>query len=143
MVSFAIAARDHQLSDAQAQAAVMECTRAYREHLHESSQMSPLDVWYERMDMETLIEAAPDAKARRVREQIAAKARQHVIEHLFPKIASEAGGRLRLVDQPPVLFHVAEADWRSGFKRDGRRTASRCSMSAACSWIATAWKIPP
>jgi uncharacterized protein (DUF2252 family) len=111
VVSFAIAARDNQLSDKEAQAAVMACVRAYREHLHQCSQMSPLDVWYERMDAETLIDAAPDAKARRVREQIAAKARQHVIEHLFPKIASEVGGRLRLVDQPPVLFHVAEADW--------------------------------
>jgi uncharacterized protein (DUF2252 family) len=111
VVSFAIAARDNQLSDKEAQAAVMACVRAYREHLHQCSQMSPLDVWYERMDAETLIDAAPDAKARRVREQIAAKARQHVVEHLFPKIASEVGGRLRLVDQPPVLFHVAEADW--------------------------------
>jgi uncharacterized protein (DUF2252 family) len=55
--------------------------------------------------------AAPDAKARRAREQIAAKARHHVVEHLSPKIAGEVGGRLRLVDQPPVLFHVPEADW--------------------------------
>ena len=111
VVSFAIAARDNQLSDAQAQAAVVACVRAYREHLREYSRMSPLDVWYQRMDVETLIEAAPDAQAKRVREQIAAKARRHVIEHLFPKIASEVGERLRLVDQPPLLFHVAEADW--------------------------------
>jgi hypothetical protein len=112
VVSFAIAARDNQLSDKEAQAAVVACVPACREHLHECSQMSPLDVWYERKDVEALIAVAPDAKTRRVREQIAAKAREHVIEQLFPKIASEVGGRLRLVDQPPLLFHVAEADWQ-------------------------------
>jgi uncharacterized protein (DUF2252 family) len=89
----------------------MACVRAYRTHLRGYARMSPLDLWYERLDVETLIETAPDAKAKRVREQIAATARRHVIEHLFPKIASEVGERLRLVDQPPLLFHVAEADW--------------------------------
>ena len=127
VVSFAIAARDNQLSDKEAQAAVVACVRAYREHLHECSQMSPLDVWYERMDVEALIAVAPDAKARRVWEQIAAKARQHVIEQLFPKIASEVGGRLRLVDQPPMLFHVAETDWQERVQE--RLSAYRQSLS--------------
>ena len=111
VVSFAIAARDNQLSEAAAEEAVVACVRAYREHLRECSRMSPLDVWYERLDVETLIETAPDAKAKRRRAQIAVQARQHVIEHLFPKIAGDADGQHRLVDHPPILFHVAAADW--------------------------------
>ncbi len=82
--------------------------RAYREHLRKCSRRRPLEVWYESLDAETLIEAAPDAEERRFRRRIAERARERVIENLFPKITTQVGGRHRLVDQPPILFHVAE-----------------------------------
>mgnify|MGYP006266904811 CR=1 FL=1 len=110
VVSFVIAGRDNKLSDEDSQEAAIECVRSYREHLREYSRMSPLEVWYTRIDAETLIEMAPDAKTKQRRQQAAEKARQRVIEHLFPKLVSQVGGRHRFVDQPPVLFHVAEAD---------------------------------
>ena len=33
---------------------------------------------------------------------------QRIGEYLFPKLTAAVDGRHRLVDQPPVLFHVAE-----------------------------------
>ena len=61
VVSFAIAARDNQLSDAQAQAAVMECTRAYREHLRACSHRSPYDNQGERVVMgQRLMQSSSD-----------------------------------------------------------------------------------
>jgi hypothetical protein len=70
--------------------------------------MNPLEVWYTRLDMNTLIAMAPDEKVRKTRQQLADKARQRVVENLFPKIAGEVAGRRRLVDQPPLLFHVSD-----------------------------------
>lgn len=110
-VSFAIAGRDNQLSDADAREAVLACVCAYREHLREYSRMSPLEVWYTHLDMETIIDMAPDEKAKKVRERYAGKAHQRVAENLFPKISGEVAGRHRLVDQPPLLYHVAEPDF--------------------------------
>jgi uncharacterized protein (DUF2252 family) len=107
-VSFAVAARDNKLSDALAGEIVMECARSYRERLREYSRMSPLEVWYTRLDMDTIIATAPDEKARNIRKSLAKKARERVIENLFPKIATREAGGHRLVDQPPVLFHVTE-----------------------------------
>ncbi len=95
-VSFAVAGRDSQLSDADARKAVLECVRAYREHLREYSRMSPLEVWYTRLDAATLVAMAPDEKSKKLRQQIADKARQRVVENLFPKIAGKVGGRHRL-----------------------------------------------
>jgi uncharacterized protein (DUF2252 family) len=109
-VSVVIAGQDNNLSDKDAQAAAVECVRSYREHLREYSRMSPLEVWYTRLDMEDLIDMAPDAKTKKMREQYAEKAHQRVIEHVFPKLVSQTGGRHRFVDQPPILFHIAEAD---------------------------------
>jgi uncharacterized protein (DUF2252 family) len=108
VASFLIASRDNRLSDADGRNAVQECVRAYREHLRECSRMRPLEVWYQRFDAESLIKGAPNAKERKFRQQIADRARERVIENLFPKIARPVGGRHRLVDQPPILFHVAE-----------------------------------
>ena len=110
-VSFAVAGRENRMKDAETSEAVLECVRAYRKHLREYSKMSPLEVWYTRLDAETLIAMAPDEKAKKLRQQIAEQAHKRVVENLFPKISKEEGGRHRLVDQPPVIFHVAEADF--------------------------------
>jgi uncharacterized protein (DUF2252 family) len=118
--SFAVAARDQRYSDEEAQAIAVECVRAYRERLREYSKMSPLEVWYDRMDARMLIEMAPDEKLRKKREQIVEKARQRVGDQLAPKITVTVGGRHRLIDQPPVLFHIQEEDaerrMREGFE---------------------------
>jgi len=106
-VSFVVAARDNQLTDKQAQAAAIECVRAYRMRLSECSQMSPLDVWYDHLDAQTIIDMAPNAKIRKLRKQIVAEAQQRIGDYLYPKISGEVGGRRRLIDQPPVLFHVS------------------------------------
>jgi uncharacterized protein (DUF2252 family) len=108
VVSFVIAGRDNRLPDDAGHRAVLECVRTYREHLRECSRLRPLEVWYKRLDAETLIKAAPGAKEKKFRRQIAKRARERVIENLFPRIATEVNGRHRIVDQPPILFHVAD-----------------------------------
>lgn len=107
--SFFVGGRSHGMAEKDCQVAAIACARSYREHLWEYSQMSPLEVWYMRLDVETLIAIAPDAKIRKKREQVAEKARQRVVENLFPKIVSQVGGRHRFVNQPPILYHP-EAD---------------------------------
>ena len=115
VVSFAVAARDNGHSDDEARASAVECARAYREHLRECSSKSPLEVWYERLDMAALLEKAPDAGTRKRREDMAERARKRIGEYLFPKVSTEVHGRRRLVDQPPILFHVAEKDANERF----------------------------
>lgn len=107
-VSFAVAVRDIHLSDKQAKAAAIECVRAYREQLREFSKMSPLDVWYFRLDAQSILDTSPDEQIKAKREEVIAKAKQRIGDYLYPKISEEVGGRRRLIDQPPVLFHVAE-----------------------------------
>ena len=113
VVSFVIAGRDSDLSDRESKAAAINCARSYREHLREYSRLSPLEVWYTRIGAEQAIEMAPDEKTRKLREQMMTKARERIIEHLYPKIVTQSGGRNRFVDQPPILYHVNEPDWET------------------------------
>lgn len=108
--SFVVAARDRKLVEKDARAAAVACVRAYREAIRRYSEMSPLEVWYDRADMASILAAAPDAKARKFRQQIASKAQRRIGEYLFPKIVDLVGGRHRLIDQPPTLFHRNDAD---------------------------------
>jgi uncharacterized protein (DUF2252 family) len=59
---------------------------------------------------------APTAKIRKFREQLFAQAKQRVGDYLYPKISGEVGGRRRLIDQPPVLFHVSTKDFREAVR---------------------------
>jgi uncharacterized protein (DUF2252 family) len=110
LASIVISARDNRLSASEARAAVRECARSYRERMREYSRMTPMEVWYQRLDWDMVIAAAPDAKSKRLRKQLADEARKRIVEHLFPKIAEGKDGRHQLVDQPPLLFHPNETD---------------------------------
>jgi uncharacterized protein (DUF2252 family) len=109
-VSFVVAARDNRHSEVEARDAAVECVRSYREHLRALTKMTPLQLWYDRLDEQTLMAMAPDAEAKVRRKQYATKARQRVAEYLLPKMTAESGGHLRLTDQPPVLFHPQQKD---------------------------------
>lgn len=111
VTSFFVAGRDNNLADDESEDAVIECVRSYREHLREYSLMNPLEVWYNRLDEDMLIARAPDAKAKKYRQAIAEKARGRILDNLFPKIVTSVGGRPRIVEQPPVLFHPAIEDF--------------------------------
>lgn len=108
--SFVVGGRDQGISDDACREAARECARSYREHLRDYSTMSPLDVWYARLDADSLIELSPDEETRERRKNLIEKAKERIVEHLFPKIINQVGGRFRFVDQPPILFHVTESD---------------------------------
>ncbi len=109
--SIVVGGRDFQISDDDCCDSVRACVCAYREHLREYSRLIPLQVWYNRLDMESLIAMAPDERAKQQRRDLAGKARGRLINHLFPRITTSDGGRPRILDQPPVLFHPALKDF--------------------------------
>ena len=114
-VSFVVAARDSDHSEDDARNAAVTCVAAYREHLRADSKVSPLDVWYEHLDVNTLIEQAPTGEMKKRRQQIAEQAQRRIGEFLFPKISAPVGGHQRLLDQPPLIFHLQETDAEERF----------------------------
>ncbi|WP_409269238.1 DUF2252 domain-containing protein [Pseudomonas sp. KCJK9044] len=115
-VSFAVAAQDNRLNDKEAGQLALACVEAYRKRMRELSDMSPLDVWYDRLDAQAIIDMAPNEKYRKAREALMARARTRIGDYLYPQISDEVGGRRRLVDQPPILFHIQEAGFAKRVK---------------------------
>lgn len=111
--SIEIAGRDLVMKPAARRLAVARALAEYRERLWTYAAMSPLDIRYDHRSMRELIDSAPDRAARRAREAIATTARRRDTEHLFPRLIERAGGVLRITDDPPVVFHPEQQDWRA------------------------------
>jgi len=108
--SFVVAAEDNRYSSSIAKRIAKTCVQSYREHLRAYSKQSPLENWYGHMDLDKMILDAPNKTARAYREKFIKKAEKQVTEYLFPKITTEINGDKRLIDNPPLMYHL-DQDW--------------------------------
>ena len=104
--SVVIAGRHLGLRESESARAAQATARAYREHMADYSSMKALEVWYDRIDIQKLLEQAPDEATRARLERRIEKARaQTVAEHDFPKLAEHQGSTPLIKDNPPLIFH--------------------------------------
>ena len=104
--SFVVAAEDRKLSKASAQRIAKACAQSYRENMRAYSKQSPLEIWYGQLELAKFAKEAPNKTARLRRERLIRKAEKQVAEYLFPKITSEVNGDKRLIDNPPLIYHL-------------------------------------
>ena len=100
-----VASRNNKFSEKDCKIVTRSCVEAYREAIAKFASMKVLDVWYAKLDMDTIISLSPDEQAKRRRQVIAEKARAQVTESIFPKITQVLNGRRAIVDQPPLIYH--------------------------------------
>ena len=103
--SFYVGALDNDFSDKDCTTITRACVQAYREAIAQFSAMNVLDVWYAKLDADTLIASAPDAEAKKNRQRIADEARANIADYVFPKITRVHDGRRLIVDQLPLVYH--------------------------------------
>jgi hypothetical protein len=103
-VSIEVAGRSAGAKSRNREDAVRSAVRSYREHLGEYAQMPSLEVWYQRIDFQELIERVPGPKNRK-RDQRAAERAQHrpVPITLLP---STAGANSKIKYHPPLIYHL-------------------------------------
>mgnify|MGYP002655259978 CR=1 FL=1 len=106
--SFVVAAEDRQLSKASAQRVAKACVQSYRENMRAYSKQSPLEIWYGQLELAKFAKEAPNKTTRLRRERLIRKAEKQVAEFLFPKITTEVNGDKRLIDNPPLIYHLDE-----------------------------------
>src|SRR5262249_54920175 len=119
--SFHLVGRDLGLSEANCEEAVLTVGRAYRQRIFEFAQMKTMDVVFASIYANTFIDQSSDARTRKNREQMVAKAHKRTSEHFFAKSVRLVDGRPRIADEPPFLFHQPqtdpfEADFREAFE---------------------------
>jgi uncharacterized protein (DUF2252 family) len=108
--SFEIAARENGLKRKRRRAATSAVARTYRESMRRFATMRNLDVWYARLDEETLMPLLRSlgAKAAKRAERGAAKARAKDSMRALDRLTHRVGGELRIVSRPPLIVPIEE-----------------------------------
>jgi uncharacterized protein (DUF2252 family) len=109
--SFEIAGRDREFASKETRRAVLATVRAYREAMRKFAEMRNLDVWYARLDVDTLlaeIAKVGDRKLTKKAERNAEKAGKKNSLKAFDRLVHEVDGEPRFISDPPLLVPVRE-----------------------------------
>lgn len=109
--SLEVAARDRGFTDSERRGILLATTRQYRDTMAQFAGMTQLDIWYARIDIDTLVNTfakqATKQGVRRARKSIAkAKSRDSV--QAFTKFTSVVDGERRIVSSPPLIVNVRD-----------------------------------
>ncbi|MEX0846662.1 MAG: DUF2252 domain-containing protein [Ilumatobacteraceae bacterium] len=104
--SIAVAARENGLDRVGARRAVLECVGSYRDWMERYSAMTHLEVWYAKLDASELIELLGPSRRRATMLQLDRAANKNHLKALS-KLTTVIDGRRRIVDDPPIVEHIA------------------------------------
>jgi uncharacterized protein (DUF2252 family) len=107
--SFAIAGRENGFKRAERSGAVLEAVRSYRKAMRAFSSQRNLEVWYARLDVESVmgkIEAEPKL-TKQVRKGVA-KAQAKDSVRALEKLTHVVDGELRILGDPPLIVPAEE-----------------------------------
>jgi uncharacterized protein (DUF2252 family) len=109
--SFAIAGRDRNFTPKETRTAVLRTVRSYREAMREFAAMRNLDVWYARLDVDTLLAdlaQVATAKAMKAARKDVAKAGKKNSLRAFDRLVRVVDGEPRIISDPPLLVPARE-----------------------------------
>jgi uncharacterized protein (DUF2252 family) len=93
--------------------AVLAMVSAYRLRMVQLSTMAPLDVWYERIDVDAVLALArkQNASSLRTVERLVAHARHHTSLAALPKLTELVDGQRRIIEDPPLILHARDDEF--------------------------------
>jgi uncharacterized protein (DUF2252 family) len=103
--SIMVAGRYRGFAERQCSEAVLTAVRAYRENLAEYATWPELQIWYARIDAEQMVAKATKAKPSRPGDDGNASAAANMSARLLPKLTEVIGGKRRIRDEPPLIYH--------------------------------------
>ena len=103
--SFVIAARDQKIPERHCIAAAQAVAHSYRTRMLEYAQANVLDLWYAKVDVNTLVQISRSPETRRRREKLLRDAGRRKSSAALEKLADMSGAKPRFIDQPPLIYH--------------------------------------
>lgn len=111
VASLWVAGRQNGRSEKQCEAAVESCVRAYREEVRFLAEEPLLVRSYNRLDVHRLHETATEKSLRQEIDRSARRARNRTSDRALPRFTQEHEGTRRIVEEPPLITRVSEADY--------------------------------
>jgi uncharacterized protein (DUF2252 family) len=109
--SFAVAGRAHGFTEGQRSTIVETAVKGYRKAMRRFATMGHLDVWYERLDVESLLRSPPRGVSddrRRALSRNMAKARAKDSVRAMETLTHVVEGTPQIVSDPPLVVRIDE-----------------------------------
>ena len=108
--SFAVAGRQRGINDAKRRAIVMAAAAAYRRAMRSFAEMSSLDVWYTRLDVDEILRRfkGADTEQRRALRRAADKAQTKDSLKAMAKLVRTVDGELEFISDPPIVTRLED-----------------------------------
>ena len=105
--SVAVAAEAANLSDKRARTLAADTVSAYREHMFALMELSPVEIWHSRIDLEDELKQIESPSLRRGLTAVIGHARTLGLDRddNFPHLVT--GREPRIADKPPTIFHIS------------------------------------
>ena len=126
VASIMVAGRYRGFAERQCAEAVLTAARAYRENLAEYAAWPELQVWYARIDAEQMVAKASRIKPLDDSADANARAAANMSARLLPKLTEVVGGKRRIREEPPLLYHPRR---EKAFAREIRAVIHRYRLS--------------
>jgi uncharacterized protein (DUF2252 family) len=108
--SLVLASRWRQFGKRNARDAARTVAKAYRKQMARFAEMTVLDIWYARITLDDVMELVrSDADLRKSMQRDIESARKQTSEAVFHKMTHDVNGRPRIVDHPPLIYHLGSA----------------------------------
>ena len=106
--SLVVAARENRLKPARAAAAVTAGLEAYRKSMRRYTAMPELDIWYDAIHADSLINYFEPVDRGRVSIHIEKKRKRRTSRGAFAKLTTMAHGRPRVTQDPPLRVTISD-----------------------------------
>ena len=106
--SLEVAARANRIKPARAAAAVTAGVEAYRRRMRRYTTMPELDIWYDGIYVDSLINYFEPADRGRVSIHIEKKRERRTSRGAFARLTMMAHGRPRITEEPPVRVRISD-----------------------------------
>ncbi len=103
--SVVIAGRYLRLSETEVARAAEATVRSYREHMADYSAKRALDVWYETISVDDVLEMVDERRQEIMKKRVETAQEKSEPEFIFPKLIEHRGTEPRFKDDPPLIFH--------------------------------------
>lgn len=103
--SVVIAGQYLRLSETEAAKAARATVRSYREHMADYSSMRALEVWYDTIGVDEVMEGFNDETRERFKQRLEKAQERSTPEFVFPKLVEHRGTEPKFKDNPPLIFH--------------------------------------
>ncbi|WP_322011491.1 DUF2252 domain-containing protein [Paraburkholderia sp. J12] len=109
--SLVVAARHMRYSRGVAESLVMTAVTTYRDRMRQYAEFGALDLWYDKITFDRMVETALTPEGRRMIRRGMEKAAGRTHESMLDKLAArDDDGHWTIRDAPPALFHVHGAN---------------------------------